>query len=243
MKKAGYLFYLSILIGCSGQQGPDHRAIKAEIERLIEIQESTYGDKSPEAREKLASTLSDSLLFVGGDDGGMATTAEQYMGDLADGYITKPYEKFFRIYDNMVIVTAKLQAYKKLSNDTLLLNYRTTKVFVKQGDQWKMSYFAHASLPVVYTKVATVDPKRLNDYVGVYQLEPGVIDSVSASGGKLYSTIAGAEAAELIPVNDSTFRGEGYFGHAVFSKNKSGKVTHYYFEWNDGQRINFPRIR
>src|SRR5690349_17522309 len=109
------LIFTICLISCKTNTSPlDRQGIKHEIEKLLEIQERTYGDKRPEALSELAATCSDSLIFIGGDDGGLVKTKEGYVHDLADGYITRPYDRYFRIYENTVIVTSKHQGFKIL---------------------------------------------------------------------------------------------------------------------------------
>ncbi|HZY81699.1 MAG TPA: nuclear transport factor 2 family protein [Cyclobacteriaceae bacterium] len=218
--------------------------IKREIEKLLEIQERTYGTKVAEELKEFAATCSDSMVYIGGDNGGPPVASKEvYVHDLADGYITRPYDRFYRFYDNMVIVSSKHQGMKILAGDTLRLNSRTTKIFVKEGSEWKMAYFTYAPLPIVYFKTTMANPRALTDYIGAYEIEPGVIDSITVLDGRLYSNVAGGGKEEMKALNDSTFIGDGYFGKVFFPRDKSGKVTHYTFEWTDGQRINFPRVR
>jgi len=37
--------------------------------------------------------------------------------------------------------------------------------------------------------------------------------------------------------------GVGYFGKTLSGRNAEGEVTHYTFEWTDGQHIRFPKIK
>jgi hypothetical protein len=220
----------------------DRLAVKSKIEALLKIQEEAYGDHSPEGKKKTRETCIDSLVFIGGDDGGMSVSADGYVNDLADGYIERPHDRQFQIYENMVIVTSVHQGYKLLSNDTLLLNSRSTKIFIRDGDSWKMAYVTYAPLPVLYSKVVKVADETLRNYEGEYRIDTTTLDKIEVHDHRLMSTIGGYES-ELRPINDSTFIGVGYFGKVVFVKNRMGVVTHYYFEWNDGQRIVFPKVK
>lgn len=184
----------------------------------------------------------DSLVFVGGDDGGMAVSADDYVNDLADGYIEKPHDRQFQIYENTVIVTSLHQGYKLLSNDTLLLNSRSTKVFIRDGDSWKMAYVTYAPRPVLYSRVVKVADETLKSYEGEYRIDTTTADKIVVRDHRLISMVGGYES-ELRPINDSTFIGIDYFGKVVFVKNRKGIVTHYIFEWSDGQRIVFPKVK
>lgn len=220
---------------------PDHASIKSEISRLLAIQERVYGNHSPEAMDTMASTSFDSLMFIGGEDGGMMNTAQAYAHDQADGYIVRPHHHHFQIYDNTVIVTSLHQGYKMFNNDTLKINTRSTKIFARQDGVWKMAYITFAPLPVIYDKTTKVDSTMLKQYAGIYQLSPTEKDSIIVDGDRLYS-VAGNYRSELKAINDSTFIGDGYFGKTTFSKNRQNQVTHYRFEWFDGQQINFARL-
>lgn len=217
---------------------------KAEIEHILQIQETAYNERNdPDRIKKMAATCEDSLIFIGGDDGGLATSANAYTHDLADGYTIKPHDRTFRIYGNTVIVTSLHQAYKLFGKDTLYLNVRSSKIFIKNGATWKMAYTTYAPLPVIYTKPANIDAAKYAEYTGLYKSDPAVTDTIIADDKKLYVSSTGSPRSELIPVNDSIFIGEGYFGKTGFYKDPTGKVQGYYFEWNDGQRLYFPRLK
>ena len=230
-------------VSCSKSNGPvDRASTKSQIEDILKIQEEAYGDHSPEAKRRTRETCMDSLVFIGGDDGGMVVSADFYVNDLADGYIEEPHDRYFQIHEKTVIVTSIHQGYKLLSNDTLLLNSRSTKVFVQDKGSWKMAYVTYAPLPVLYSKVSNVADAILKTYEGEYRIDSTTVDKITLHDHKLITTV-GSDESELRPLNDSTFHGVGYFGKVVFSKNGKGAVTHYYFEWNDGQRIIFPKIK
>lgn len=241
-----FLFTCAIgLFGCGEQQkAPEHdpTRVRKEIERILADQERWYGSTDEQDLQALAATCLDSMLFVGGDDGGLATDAQHYVHDLADGYMVPPHDRTFRIFDNTVIVTSLHQAYKLFGSDTLKINARSTKVFVRGEEQWKMAYCTYAPLPVMYTPSSRVDPKLLAAYAGRYRADARHIDTVSALNGRLYFGTAEAPSAELVPLNDSTFRGVGYFGQVIFRRDTRGAITHYVFCWPDGQHIAFPRI-
>lgn len=221
----------------------DKEAIKAEIGRLLAIQEKWYGVHTAEAFAAIVNeTCADSLLFIGGDDGGILNTAESYVRDQADGYLVRPYQRRFQVYDNTVIVTSLHQGYKVFNDDTLKLNSRSTKIFAKVDGNWRMVYVTYAPTPVLYNQTIPVREETLSKYEGVYQLAANTGDTVKVIEGKLYS-VAGSYRSELLPVNDSTFLGQGYFGRTVFSVGNDGKISHYTFEWTDGQRIAFMKIQ
>lgn len=242
------LFPVLLLSGCINKDNvvPETpEQIKIAIERILQKQEAIYdGKHTEEALALLAATCEDSLIFIGGDDGGLMVSSKSYVHDLGDGYTQKPHHRYVRIFNsNTVIVTSIQQAFKLFGKDTLFLNMRTTKIFVKNATDWKMAYTTYAPLPVQYFKRGNINPLNFSGYEGLYDAGSGLIDTVTIDDGKLYSAITGSIKDELIPLNDSTFIGEGYFGKAIFSRDAAKKVTHYSFEWPDGQRIAFLKIK
>ena len=240
-----YLFIATCLSGCTTHVGksPAKEFIKAEIEEILRIQDDAYDQNNEEGRLRLASTCVDSLFFVGGDTGGLATTADYYVHDLADGYIERPHDRVFAIYDHTVIVSSLHQSYKLFNKDTIYFNVRSSKVFVRQGEHWKMAFVTYAPLPVNYTKPDKFNATVFSAYAGFYEGGTSPADTVSVANGKVYLSSMPTPQTELIPLNDSTFIGSGYVGKTVFSRNKAGKVTHSYFEFPDGQRIKFRKLK
>lgn len=240
MKTSMTTALLAIMILVSCNTAPKKQSIddaKAEILRILEVQETAYDNQTEENKSKFIATCTDSLIFIGGDDGGMMMTPKAHVGDLADGYSKKPYNRKFQFYDNTAIVVSLQQAYKLLADDTLFLNVRYTKIFVRENEQWKMAYVTYAPLPVLYNKTTTIDPNKFAPYTGVYDLGEGLRDSVFVEDGKVYSDINHSGKSEILALNDTTFIGDGYFGRVFFAKNG------YTFEWNDGQRIKFKKVR
>jgi len=231
---------------CSNHQQAaqaNREAIRNEIDRILEVQETAYDQQTEESRIQFAVTCDDSLFFVSGDEGGLSTSAEFYTHDFADGYIKKPYNKQYRILDNTVIVTFLTQTFKRFNKDTIFFNSRGTKIFTKQGNEWKMSYVTYAPVPVNYTARKEIATNLLKDYQGLYAEDSRTTDTIVVVGNKLFLAATGAPRTELVAINDSSFISEGYFGKTVFSRNAEGDVTHNYFEFTDGQRLVFPRVK
>ncbi len=241
MKPLQIITLATLCIACSAN--PDEDTAVAEVEKLLKIQEQAYDERSEENIQKLLATCDENLIFVGGDDGGMLTNAKAYVSDLADGYTIKPYDYQFKVDGSTVIVTSKHQAFKLLGADTLFLNARSTKIFVKKTGGWKMTYVTYAPLAILYFSYVRKQPEVFRDYAGIYDLGNNLLDSVYLEGTRVLSSVDGSGGSEIFPINDSTFTGDGYFGRVIFGRNAKGTVTHYTFEWNDGQRIRFNKVR
>lgn len=237
------VFATTLLISCGpGKKDAvnDREKIRAEIDKILKIQEDAYDLHSDEGRTAIAATCVDSLIFIGGDNGGQATSADFYVHDLADGYSKRPGKRTYGIYDHTVIVTSIHQSFKVFSRDTIYFNVRSTKVFVRVHNNWKMAFVTYAPRPVMYTKAKKVHPSTLKKYVGFYSVSKQAADTVSLVGNSLWIG-AGADKSELIPINDSIFFTRDYFGKTGFVW-MNGKVTHCYYEFPDGQRLTFPKV-
>jgi len=234
---------LMCAFGCEPKAPVDYAAAKAQIDSILKVQEDAYDLNNEVGRKILVETCVDSLMFIGGEDGGLVQSADFYVHDLADGYSQRPANRTYRIFDNTAIVSSVQQTFKVINRDTIFFNSRSTKVFIRIKNTWKMTYVSFAPLPVLYHKVARVDDKLLQTYAGLYRSSEHSMDTISVSNGKVFLLQGGNPKSELFPLNDSVFFGDGYFGNTIFSKNRHGRVTHMYYQYPDGQRIIFPKVR
>ena len=230
----------------NGQQGTNAQntdSIKAEIEGILKLQEDAYAQHNENGNRIMQSTCEDSLLYV--DDGGIMLSSYDYSQDLADGWIERPHDKIFKFYNNTVIVTSIYKSYNILAGDTIFLNNRMTKVFVKDNNHWKMAHIGISPLPVSYFKESSHNnPAVYSDYTGIYQMNPKLADTVLLINGKLYiRSNTDSKRVKLFPLNDSTFMSKDFTGKIIFGKSASGKVTHEIFEFPDGQRIHIPKVK
>lgn len=220
--------------------------VKAEIERILKVQEDAYALHNEDGYKIIQSTCEDSLTYAG-NDGGIMLSAYDYSRDLADGWIKRPYNKIFRFYNNTVIVSAIYKSYYLQNGDTMFINNRITQVFVRDNNQWKLAHVGTAPLPVSYFKKPVnryTNPALFSQYVGIYQRGPKMADTVSLVNGNIYLRPTNeSKRIELVSLNDSTFMIEGYLGRIIFGKGKGGKVTQYSYEQYDGQRMSFPKVK
>ncbi len=226
------------LLACSQQRSLDQETVKKEIDSILHIQDQAYHENSENAHQRMAATCVDSLVFIGGDDGGMVTSAQFYAHDLADGFIEWPHDRTYHFYQNAVITTAIYKSFKRFNRDTIYFNNRSTKVFVRRAGEWKMAYVSFAPMPLHYEPRVQVEPAKLAQLVGVYESATELPDTVKLIDGHLYL----APSSELVPINDSTFFGEGFSGQTVFHRTPAGKVTYSYFQFPDGQKIKFAKL-
>jgi len=75
-------------------------------------------------------------------------------------------------------------------------------------------------------KVAQVDPKIYDEYVGRYQLAPNVIATFSREGDRFMVQVTGQPKLEVFPESETNFFLKVVDATITFVKNDKGKVTH-----------------
>jgi len=71
----------------------------------------------------------------------------------------------------------------------------------------------------------TVDPARLDDYVGTYELAPGITMTVSRDGNQLFAQRgSGGTKTKLMPESPDLFFRPGIEGRRLFRRDPGGKV-------------------
>ena len=67
-------------------------------------------------------------------------------------------------------------------------------------------------------------PAHLDEYLGVYQLTPGTVLTVTRDGDKLLAQRNGGKPAQLLPETCDLFFRSGVEGRRLFHRDASGKV-------------------
>ena len=172
------------------------------------------------------------------------TSAYKWAHDMDNGYIERPHDKTFQFYNNVVLVSYIDKSYFMIAGDTIFLDNRVTKTFLKIDNQWKMISSCLSRRLVNYTKPGHSNPALYHNYVGIYQESPTVADTILLINGKLYiRTTTDSKRSKLFSLNDSTFMSEDYPGKIIFARGAGGKVTCCYYEFNDGQRVHIPKVK
>ena len=101
--------------------------------------------------------------------------------------------------------------------------YHQTDTWLYRDGRWQIA----ASQVLRYYEdpaTGTIDPARLDDYVGTYELAPGITQAVTLEGNQLYSQRGGGTKTALLPeVTDLFFR-PGVEGRRLFRRDPYGKV-------------------
>lgn len=101
--------------------------------------------------------------------------------------------------------------------------YHTTDTWLYRNGVWQIA----ASQTLRFYEdpaTGTVDPAHLDDFIGTYQLAPGVIMTVSRQGNDLFSTRGSAAPVKLLPESPDLFFRPGIEGRRLFHRDAAGKV-------------------
>ncbi|UCC39725.1 MAG: serine hydrolase [Candidatus Aminicenantes bacterium] len=74
-------------------------------------------------------------------------------------------------------------------------------------------------------KPATIDPAVYDAYVGKYQLEMGLLITITKEDNRLWAKVAGQQKIELFPISEATFDIKVVDAQVSFHKDDKGKVT------------------
>ncbi|NIM49537.1 MAG: serine hydrolase [Gemmatimonadales bacterium] len=72
---------------------------------------------------------------------------------------------------------------------------------------------------------AAVDPAIYDDYVGVYELQPGLVVTVTRDGDRLMADATGQPTVELHPESDTTFVAREVDARVTFHRDAAGEVS------------------
>ncbi|HWR14440.1 MAG TPA: DUF4440 domain-containing protein [Terriglobales bacterium] len=101
--------------------------------------------------------------------------------------------------------------------------FHATDTWMRRGGRWQM---VAAQVLRYYGDPAEgkPDPERYGDYVGTYELAPGVTRTVTMEGGKLFSRRGERPKEELLTESGDVYFRKGVEGRVLFRRNERGKV-------------------
>ncbi|HEX4963929.1 MAG TPA: DUF3471 domain-containing protein [Thermoanaerobaculia bacterium] len=85
--------------------------------------------------------------------------------------------------------------------------------------------FGQAAQPPAPRKLVKVDTRRLDDYVGRYEVFPKLILTVERRGGDLFLQGTGGDFLPLDPLSETRFFYRQFYVPVVFDRDAHGEVT------------------
>jgi hypothetical protein len=128
-----------------------------------------------------------------------------------------------RIYQGTAILTYDMDETEVVFGQKLNARYHATDTWLWRNGHWQIM----AGQVLRYYEdpaPGEIDPTRLDDYVGTYELAPGVTLTVSREGNQLYSRKGDGPKTTLVPEVPDLFFRPGIEGRRLFRRDKGGKV-------------------
>lgn len=144
-------------------------------------------------------------------------------------------------YGETLVARYKTTEFSEIGGQQIKVLMIRTETFVHRADGWKLIAGVDIILPQD-PPIAKINPKIYADYVGQYEYSPGVIDTVSREGNRLFVQASGQEKEEIFPENETTFFGKGQDWRMIFVKDNKGRVTSVRFRQN-GQDLVAKKIK
>jgi len=206
--------------GCWGRPG----AINQDelVRRTQQIYDAVaIGDAAPIEKYFAA----DSMIF---DEHGRSMDKKAFIADQAPlpaGYsgtitVVRPQS---RMVGDTAILSFDLDETESVFGQALKARYHETDTWLRRDGRWQIvaeQIFRYYEDPAP----GTPDPKRYPDYVGSYQLAPGITRSILVDGTALVSQRTGKPAEKLIPEAPDIFFRTGVEGRMLFRRDARGRV-------------------
>jgi hypothetical protein len=128
-----------------------------------------------------------------------------------------------RIIGHTAILTYDLDETETIYGQNLTARYHGTDTWMFRDGRWQI---VAGQMLRYYEDPASgkVDAMRLSDYVGTYELAPGITLTVSRQGDQLYAKRGDRAQELLVPETCDLFFRPGVEGRRLFRRNENGKV-------------------
>lgn len=128
-----------------------------------------------------------------------------------------------RMIGNTAILSYDSDEVEFIFGQRLTARYHSTDTWMYRGGHWQIV----ASQVLRYYEdpaVGTSDPKKLDLFIGTYELAPGVTMAVTKEGDYLFAERTGRSREQLFPETDELFFRKGVEGRRLFHIAADGKV-------------------
>jgi hypothetical protein len=221
---AAALLSLIVLAACARSSQPAAPTITQDelVRRAQEIMDSVaVGDPTPWKKY-----FAEDCLFF--DEKGRSMNKEALLKDVAPlptGYTgtVKIIGAQSRIFADAAVLSYDLDETEVVFGQQLKARYHTTDTWLRRNGNWQI--IAEQVLRYYEDPAsAKANPAKYRDYVGSYQLAPGVLRTVSAEGGDLYVERSGGPKTLLLAEAPDLFFRKGVEGRILFHRSENGRV-------------------
>ena len=127
-----------------------------------------------------------------------------------------------RIVGNTAILSYDADETETIFGQNLKARYHVTDTWLQRNGNWQI-IASQAHRYYEDPAVGKADPKRFPDYIGIYELAPGQMRSVTADGDRLLVERNG-KREQLLPETSEIFFRKGIEGRILFPRDQHGKV-------------------
>jgi hypothetical protein len=228
--------------GCNQKQSLDSLSSNPDSVKkiIIALNDSNY--HAYDNPKKFQSFCEDSMLVIGGQD--FYTSSNTWSHDLPRISVY-PHDYTFKLFGNTAVISYLLTSYYILKGDTSFHSVRNLRTFVFDNGNWKIASNAtDAQLVNRYKPVVEKNQKYYPSYVGVYQIDKNIFDTVFVKDGKLYDReTGGGDANWNFPVNDNEYMIPDNLDRIVFGRDSKGVVAYYTDKLIDGRELKFLKVK
>ena len=217
---------LAMLSPVAGLQGPEDSENEITQEELVRrtqelVDAVAVGDQIPWKKY-----FADDCMFF--DEKGRRMNKAALLADLSP--MPKGYSGSIAIVNakshiegDVAILSYDLDEKESIFGQNLTARYHETDTWMRRNGSWQivagqvMRYYEDPA-------PGTVEASKFAEYVGTYELAPGVVLTISTDGGQLFRRRGDAPKEQLIPEATDIFFRKGVEGRVLFHYADSGKV-------------------
>ena len=127
-----------------------------------------------------------------------------------------------RIIDDTGVLSYDANETETIFGQNLTARYHITDTWLRRGGEWKI-IASQAHRYYEDPGIGKIDPKKLGDFIGIYELAPGQTRSVTAEGENLFVERKGKKE-QLFPETSDLFFRKGVEGRILFRYDDHSKI-------------------
>ncbi|WP_458789087.1 nuclear transport factor 2 family protein [Dyella jiangningensis] len=216
-----------------------------DVATLIRRQSQEFSDASASNdTATLAKYLDDRVIFI--NEGGDIATKKDIVTpgpagpkNVSNHLVQTDFN--IEIHGNVAVTSFTDNATVKVGEQTMMPRFRSTEVWLNEGDAWRMISSQTVALSDDPPSHA-LNAIEMDQYVGTYEAAPGLSVAITRQGNQLFSATNGAKPTPLLAeVRDVLFTPGQPRARRVFERDDHGKVTGFYSR-REGHGVEFRRV-
>jgi len=223
------LFAISVcalVLSLAAFRAPQQATVQITQAELVQHTQELVDAVAPGNREPWQKYFADDVMFF--DERGRNMNKQALIADITPmptGYsgnirVIKPQS---HIEGNVAILSYDMDETEIIYGQTMKARYHSTDTWMFRQGKWQITA---VQVLRYYEDPAPGKPNtaRFADYLGTYELAPGITMVVTVEGEKLFNQRNGRAKEELIPEASDIFFRKGVEGRRLFHYNDAGKV-------------------